>query len=443
MAAPDIPPSPTLSALPPVPGSPTYSYASTVNPLSQYNLPLPPPPRPAHAVLSAADLEASQSAYTDLLSSAKAYRTALAALSGAASAFGSALEACARLKESRAEALGPPVAASLSHSFNAKGSCTADTLLATSGVHHLVANHTQILSETLYRSFEVPLLHDVDRWSRVVADENEGYAAAAREKGKEIRRLEKEGLKLHRQQKRRDVARMRSHLVDLTTRLDGLTSLHADHARALLRESQECSVHVADAACSLVRAEVDIFESLARKGWTGGGLDEVLERGEDLFAAAASEDHNAATDPGTTLFSILPPKSILADSASEITRPGGHGRADSLLMPEPERYQSLAGAVGRGDDADSVFSEPVGRPRGGGPRPFSPPPMAVDPGEALGGDDHEATPRPSGFKMLRRSFDEEEGEDGHPWRDEGARTPAASDRGDADSSGRWDGEGRE
>lgn len=147
MASATSPPSPTLSQLPPVPGSPTYSYASTAaNPLSQYNLPLPPPPQPAHAVLTKADLEHSQTAYADLLSSAKSYRLALAALSTAASSFGSALEACARLKEARADALLPPhpgpggarggAPLSMSNSFHAgkASTCTADALLTVAGL---------------------------------------------------------------------------------------------------------------------------------------------------------------------------------------------------------------------------------------------------------------------------------------------------------------------
>ncbi|KAK7418650.1 hypothetical protein QQX98_003839 [Neonectria punicea] len=375
------PVSPTPSQLPPVPGSPVYSIASTANPLSQFNLPLPPPPRPAHAVLSKADLGHSQQAYSDLLSSAKAYRLALASLSSAASTFGSALEACARLKEARAEPIGHSGATNMTASFTTKGSCTADMLMSASGVHHLVANHQQILSETVYRSFEVPLLHDLDKWQTVIDDEEETYKQKVRAQSKEIKRLEKEGMKLHKQ-RRRDVARFRAHLVELTTKLDGLTSLHADHARTLLRESQETSGRIVDASCSLVRAEVDIFESLARKGWSGGGLDELLEKGQDLFA---TEDDNTTLGAGGSaetakLFSILPPKSILADSGSEVSKQG-HVRGDSLLM-DGDRYQSLAalatdskqsGGSGGGGDSDSVFSADFNKPRNA--RPFSPQPI--------------------------------------------------------------------
>ena len=464
------PASPSLSQLPPVPSSPTYSYASTANRLSAYNLPPPPPPKPAHTVLTQADLEQSQQAYSDLLATAKSYRLALATLSTAASAFGSALESCARLKESRAEALAPPgpsggtgggtggVGPVGSGSFVAgtggpRGSCTADLILGASGVHHLIANHQQILSETVYRSFEVPLLHELDAWRRAVDDEEEAYRASAAVRSREIRRLEKEGLKLHRQ-RRRDVGVLREHLVVLTAKLDGLTALHADHARTLLRDSQDASYRILDASCSLVRAEVDIFESLARKGWSGGGLDDLLEKGRDLFAAdddgpppglllgtgggasgiGVSGKAGVTAAEGARLFSILPPKSILADTASDGTTPsggdvgrstaaGGHqGRADSLLMGSDaggERYQSLMGAVNPEDrdedrarsgagtdvDNDSIFSDlhlsqaphphhPYQQHQPRGLRPFSPQPIRrhptdviIDPDTLLSDDD--------------------------------------------------------
>ncbi|KAK3354598.1 hypothetical protein B0H65DRAFT_18845 [Neurospora tetraspora] len=471
--APKSPPSPTLSQLPPVPSSPTYSYASTANPnLSQFNLPLPPPPKQAHAVLTKHDLEASQAAYADLVSSAKAFRLALTSLSTAASAFGSALESCARLKEARAEQIvsapsdrgGSPVQGAqgqgggpppllMANGFTSaaqgttKSTCTADTLLTVAGLQHLVANHQHILSETVYRSFEVPLLHELDKWRGAVEDEEESYASAVSVQSKEIRRLEKEGMKLHKQ-RRRDVAKFRSHLVELTTKLDGLTTLHGEHSRTLLRESQDTSARIVEASCSLVRAEIDIFESMARKGWTGGGLEDVLEQGQDLFAsedvipdrtvghsdgrfggtggnivAGGAGDGGIASGgagEGSKLFSILPPRSILADTT-------GGGREDTLRLVgnhhqarrgtedlgyETNQYsqQSLAGAIHSPDnqstivysprtpprdkDTESVFSSEVfNRPRG--PRPFSPQPqpLALNPKSLFGTSD---SPSPTG-----------------------------------------------
>lgn len=378
------PVTPDPSRLPPVPASPTYSTTSTANPISGFNLPLPPPPRPYHAVLNQNDLDASQTAYTDLLTTAKQYRLALAELSSAASAFGSALESCARLKEARSEVLHPS-GGSLTNSFSAsRGACTADSLLAASGVHQLVANHQQILSETVYRSFEVPLLHELDGWRRRIEEEEVAYQREVKERSKEIRKMEKEGLKLHRS-KKRDVAKFRSHLVDLTTKLDELTSLHGGHSRTLLRDCQETSGKIVEASSSLVRAEVDIFEALAKKGWSGGGLDDLLEKGTDLFANDEDTGNNSAMDT-SKLFSILPQKSILADSDS-----GKHGHArQESLGAEGEHYQSLDKAIERGGDTSSIFSERAAEGnfnKSRGVRPFSPPPLRrarepQDPSEA-------------------------------------------------------------
>ena len=250
-------------------------------------------------------------------------------------------------------------------------------------------------------------------------------------------------------QRRRDVGTLREHLVELTAKLDGLTTLHADHARTMLRESQDTSVRVLEASCSLVRAEVDIFESLARKGWSGGGLDELLEKGRDLFASeddalvgvagvAAGAGNAAAEGNGAKLFSILPPRSILqhaesaSDSGTSPSKPkGGHGRSDSLLV-DTERYQSLAGAVGRDkDDADSIFSD-FNQSRG--VRPFSPQPVrrthtdvVVDPDAPLSGDEDVEGARDASAQGLsledlsgRPGEDSErEGSDVSPWKHEG------------------------
>jgi hypothetical protein len=381
MASEERPPSPTPSNLPPIPSSPTYSYASTANPIpSSFNLPLPPPPRPPHAHLSKSDLEASQTAYSELLSTAKAYRLALAALSTSASTFGSALEACARLKEARSESLPGSNGGSMSNSFTAKGNCTADSLLAASGVHQLIANHQQILSETVYRSFEVPLLHELDGWRRGMEEEEVAYQKSAKSMSREIRRMEKEGLRLHKQRKR-DVGKFREHLVQLTGKLDALTGLSGGHSRGLLRDCQVMSQGIVECSAGLVRAEVDIFEALARKGWNGGGLDELLEKGRDLFANEADGGGDAHPNHGAKIFSILPQnRSILVGDTGEHGPPGmAHKRSDSLLV-DGMTYQSLAGAVSRDADVNSLFSERgtsntvgiLNRPRG--VRPFSPTP---------------------------------------------------------------------
>jgi hypothetical protein len=397
---------------------------------SSFNLPLPPAPRPLHAVLTKSDLELSQSAYADLISSAKAYRLALAALSVSASNFGSSLEACARLKEARSDAISPGNGInSLSNSWNAKGSCTADSLLAASGVHQLIANHQQILSEVVYRSFEVPLLHELDSWKRKIEEEEVTYQNSAKAMSKEIRKMEKEGMKVYKS-KKRDVKRFREHLVQLTGKLDGLTSLHGGHARGLLRDCQETSGRIVECSAGLVRAEVDIFEALARKGWNGGGLDELLEKGKDLFSNDEAASSHAAN---TQIFSILPQKSILADTASAqdpvpegrgaVDGLASHKRSDSLLV-DGLHYQSLAGAVSstsRDVDVVSVFSERdtssttgiLNRSRGA--RPFSPPPADRVPDKGPLHIDGDADADADAIKSHRSAVFAKQGKEAAAW----------------------------
>jgi len=405
-------------------------------------------------VLTKSDLELSQSAYTDLVSSAKAYRLALSALSVSASNFGSSLEACARLKEARSDAISPGNGmGSMTNSWIAQGNCTADSLLAASGVHQLIANHQQILSEMVYRSFEVPLLHELDSWTRKIEEEEVTYQNSAKALSKEIRKMEKDGMKVYKSRKR-DVKRFREHLVQLTEKLDGLTSLHGGHARGLLRDCQETSGRIVECSAGLVRAEMDIFEALARKGWNGGGLDELLEKGKDLFA---NDDPPSSHTTNNQIFSILPQKSILADTASSQEGPAeaqgaadspvGHKRSDSLLV-DGLHYQSLAGAVsGTGADVDvaSIFSERdtgssagiLNRSRG--IRPFSPPPAdrVPDPGPLDVDTDESQSTR----TIVNTSNTEtEQGEDAAAWgkgkevgdenRDERNRDPPRDREGD-------------
>lgn len=84
----------------------------------------------------------------------------------------------------------------------------------------------------------------------------------------------------------------------LTGRLDAFTELHGSHAQTVLGQSQEMSRKVVECSSSLVRAELEIFEGLARKGWAGGGLEELLDRGQDPFAGEDEGRGDAGTVNG-------------------------------------------------------------------------------------------------------------------------------------------------
>lgn len=101
MAAQTSPSTTNLHGLPPIPPSPTHSFASTAFPTASINLPPPPPPLLPKNFLSRSDVAASILAYQGLLDAAKVYRKAMAAVAAAASSFGAALESCAKCMASR------------------------------------------------------------------------------------------------------------------------------------------------------------------------------------------------------------------------------------------------------------------------------------------------------------------------------------------------------
>jgi hypothetical protein len=73
------------------------------------------------------------------------------------------------------------------------------------GLQYLIASNTHILSESLFRGFEVPLLHEVDSYKEKTAENETRYKKEATEKSKNLRKREEQHLKLARQKKRSKV----------------------------------------------------------------------------------------------------------------------------------------------------------------------------------------------------------------------------------------------
>jgi hypothetical protein len=131
-----------------------------------------------HSHGNRADLRSSLAAYENLLTSAKAFRSAMLQLAGASANFASSLEDCARQKGAATERPG-------------EDSSSGEQLLAAAGLHHLMCNHEQVLvcsilflfprheypeaddlsllsgqSNVLHQEFEIPLLehYNGQRW---------------------------------------------------------------------------------------------------------------------------------------------------------------------------------------------------------------------------------------------------------------------------------------
>ena len=75
-------------------------------------------------------------------------------------------------------------------------------LAGASGLQYLISNHEQILADTVYRQFEIPLLEALDHYKLVTADRLVGYEKSLHEQSSRIRKTEAENLKGGRRRKR-------------------------------------------------------------------------------------------------------------------------------------------------------------------------------------------------------------------------------------------------
>lgn len=110
----------------------------------------------------------------------------------------------------------------------------------------------------------------------------------------------------------------RSALTDLTHSIDELDQLKYQHYRVAHSLTTDASNRVLDCASLVIRAEVEIFEKVAQKGWdgAGGGLDDLIARAQDPFAPETGGEDSA--NGSGALFSILPAHSILPSPHSPV-----------------------------------------------------------------------------------------------------------------------------
>lgn len=157
-----------------------------------------------------------------------------------------------------------------------------------------------------------------------------------------------------------DLSAFRSALVDLTYQIDELENLKYGHYRTALDLSQETSLKILDYSALVVRAEIEVFEKIAQKGWdSSGGLEELMTRAADPFNTGYG---NNPGDNGE-IFSILPTESILPSPHGALSRAGSISGTSGNTATEG-KYQSLSAALSQNgdfedyddEDANSIFS---------------------------------------------------------------------------------------
>ncbi|CDR39029.1 CYFA0S02e11012g1_1 [Cyberlindnera fabianii] len=220
------------------------------------------------SLVTKTEISHTSESFEELLAASDKYRRALLLVAEAAGDFGAALEKTAKCKGA--------------------GSA-ADGLLNAGGLFFLVANHQQLLAHSVGETFEKPVRQQVGKFKEQSMKNDESFKTEIKDRVKELKQQEKENAKLSKS-KTRNLVAYRTKLMQLTSHIDEIDKLKHEYYQSAFDLVQDTSNNVLMQVGSVVRAQVEIYEGIARKGWSGGGLDELIAQCPDPFTIADDED---------------------------------------------------------------------------------------------------------------------------------------------------------
>ncbi|GAA5895213.1 hypothetical protein JCM8208_005938 [Rhodotorula glutinis] len=262
-------------------------------------------------IVTRADLRESVTAYESLLSTSKAYRNALIALSTASTALAGAMGECARVKGAGEAGEG---------------------LLAASGLHYMVANSGQVLSDTLYRSFEVPLLTAYDSYVADIAARHAEYEALLKEKTTKIRETEAENVQQGKK-KTRNLDQFRAALAKLTEQVAEVEICKKSYYSEVLTGETEMWSMIGGKVSLLVRSTLDLADRLASKATTDPVIESMLNEHPDPF-----DSYRLDRAEEKAVLTILPPMN-LGTGPSSAAMSKSNSAADALVKDVQQRDQ--------------------------------------------------------------------------------------------------------
>ena len=218
-----------------------------------------------------------------LLTNVENYAEELVATSQRASMLALSLEQVARLKGCNDE--------------------TADKFLSSSGLFHLIANHQRIMSDCMTSSMIETLTHRIDEFQYKRRVQEARFKKEFYDEAKKLKLQEKYNLQFSKR-KTRNLLSYRENLANLQLQLDELESLKHRYYQDSCEMVEACCSDVLKDVATISRAQVEISENIARKGWSGGGLDELMIDADDPFNKEKPEEE--ANEPDHSVESNSP-----------------------------------------------------------------------------------------------------------------------------------------
>ncbi|KAF9287162.1 hypothetical protein BGZ74_001159 [Mortierella antarctica] len=288
----------TVSLIDPTTLNPSFSESSRIG-------------RPA-VIVTRGDQQTAVDQFQQLLSNAKAYRLQMLALSKAAANFGYSLE---KIAHSKTAVMDP--------------SNVGSSLQAAAGLHYLMSNHHQILSDTVYKQFEIPLLQHLDTHKANIEASEAQYERSMRDMSQKIKETEAASLQNGRK-RQRDLLQFRQALTTLTMQVDELERIKLGYYFSNLESEQANLQLILQKTSTIVRAEVDIYERIANKGLNDLILEPMTTQGPDPYCTYPT------TDEFSSIFSILPPTPIIPTS-------GPGAATTNTTTPQPDGMSNFYG----------------------------------------------------------------------------------------------------
>lgn len=214
---------------------------------------------------------------------------------------------------------------------------TADKFVNASGLFHLVSNHDRIISNCCEEVVTKGLNAKVEVLETDFKKEEVEFKKLFKEQSIKLKLQERYNMNLAKR-KIRNLISYRDNLSLLQQQLDQLEMLKHDYyQKSYEMVESTCQAVLRDIA-SLARAQIEISENIARKGWSGGGLDNLIIDADDPFNTGNEEENDdnelsqlsGASSPGYSRSSTLTPKKNSSHSS------------DASLLNGSRRLQSPA-----------------------------------------------------------------------------------------------------
>ncbi|QLG73984.1 hypothetical protein HG535_0F04960 [Zygotorulaspora mrakii] len=208
------------------------------------------------------DIKDTVDAMNSLFDSSQGYAKSLQEVSKCASLMAQSLETLARLKGCRDD--------------------TAERMLSASGLFYLQANHENIMSQCLQGALGDELLNEMDEFQIKSKTMENQFKKNFKDQSMKLKMQERHNIKQSKR-KTRNILLYKESLMNLQTQLDQLETLRHDYYQSSYDLVETACDKVLENVATVSRARVEISENIARKGWSGGGLDDLLMDAEDPF----------------------------------------------------------------------------------------------------------------------------------------------------------------